>query len=110
MDIIEHLGKKICIQQLFQWVMQMVGLRLSNKGFVFYGNTKLKMLGRISMDLIIIDISKVKNKIKLGDFVELYNKKFTIDKFADLTGTIPYRVITCISDRFLKIIYNENYI
>ncbi len=78
------------------------GLRLSNKGFVFYGNTKLKMLGRISMDLIIIDISKVKNKIKLGDFVELYNKKFTIDKFADLTGTIPYRVITCISDRFSK--------
>ena len=73
-----------------------------DEAYKFDKNTKLKMLGRISMDLIIIDITKVKNKIKLGDFVELYNKKFTIDKFADLTGTIPYRVITCISDRFSK--------
>jgi alanine racemase len=79
-----------------------IGIRLSNKGFVHFKNQKLPMLGRISMDLIIIDITKVKNKIKIGDFVYLYNDLFTIDDFAKLTGTIPYRIITCISKRYIK--------
>ena len=79
-----------------------IGIRLSNKGFVHFKSQKLPMLGRISMDLIIIDITKVKNKIKIGDFVYLYNDLFTIDDFAKLTGTIPYRIITCISKRYIK--------
>lgn len=78
------------------------GLRLSNKGFVFFKGNRLRMIGRISMDTIIIDITNIKKLIKIGDFVEIYNDKFTIDKFAKLTGTIPYRVICCISDRFTK--------
>ena len=84
-----------------------IGIRLSNKGFVHFKSQKLPMLGRISMDLIIIDITKVKNKIKIGDFVYLYNDLFTIDDFAKLTGTIPYRIITCISKRYIKNYLNE---
>jgi alanine racemase len=79
-----------------------IGLRLSNRGFVHFKNKKLPMLGRVSMDLIIIDISKVKNKIKIGDFVKVYDENFTIDNFATLSETIPYRVITCISQRYHK--------
>ena len=79
-----------------------IGIRLSNKGYVHYNGKKLPMIGRVSMDLIIIDITKLKNKIKEGDFVSIYDKKFTIDKFANLTGTIPYRIITCISKRYLR--------
>ena len=37
------------------------------------------MIGRVSMDLIIIDITKLKNKIKEGDFVSIYDNNFTID-------------------------------
>ena len=79
-----------------------IGIRLSNKGYVHYNGKKLPMIGRVSMDLIIIDITKLKNKIKEGDFVSIYDKKFTIDNFANLTGTIPYRIITCISKRYLR--------
>ena len=79
-----------------------IGIRLSNKGFVHFKNYKLPMLGRVSMDLIIIDLTKLKDKIKIGNFVTLYDQNFTIDKFANLTGTIPYRVITCISKRYQK--------
>ena len=79
-----------------------IGIRLSNKGYVHYNGKKLPMIGRVSMDLIIIDITKLKNKIKEGDFVSIYDNKFTIDKFANLTGTIPYRIITCISKRYLR--------
>ena len=60
------------------------------------------MIGRVSMDLIILDITKLKSKIKEGDFVSVYDENFTIDNFANLTGTIPYRIITCISKRYLK--------
>jgi len=79
-----------------------IGIRLSNKGFVHFKGYKIPMLGRISMDLIILDITKLKNKIKIGNFVNVYDDKFTIDDFADLTGTIPYRIITCISKRYLR--------
>ena len=79
-----------------------IGIRLSNKGYVHFKNKKIPMIGRVSMDLIILDITKFKNKIKVGDFVEVYNDKFTIDNFANLTGTIPYRIITCISKRYLR--------
>ena len=79
-----------------------IGIRLSNKGYVHYRNSKLPMIGRVSMDLIILDITKLKSKIKEGDFVSVYNENFTIDNFANLTGTIPYRIITCISKRYLK--------
>ncbi len=79
-----------------------IGIRLSNKGYVHYKNSKIPMIGRVSMDLIILDITKLKNKIKVGDFVNIYDEKFTIDDFANLTGTIPYRIITCISKRYLR--------
>ena len=79
-----------------------IGIRLSNKGYVHYKGKKLPMIGRVSMDLIIIDITKLKNKIKEGDFVSIYDNNFTIDNFANLTGTIPYRIITCISKRYLR--------
>ena len=79
-----------------------IGIRLSNKGYVHFNGKKLPMIGRVSMDLIIIDITKLKYKIKEGDFVNIYNNKFTIDNFANLTGTIPYRIITCISKRYLR--------
>ncbi len=29
------------------------------------------MIGRISMDLMIVDVTKVKNKIKIGDYLEV---------------------------------------
>ena len=41
-------------------------------------------------------------EIKVGDFVSIYDNKFTIDDFANLTDTIPYRIITCISKRYLR--------
>ncbi len=79
-----------------------IGLRFSNLGYVHFKNKKIPMIGRISMDLTIIDITKFKNKIKVGDLVTMYDEKFTIDDFANITGTIPYRVITCISKRYIR--------
>lgn len=79
-----------------------INIRLSNKGFFHFKKKQVPIIGRVSMDLIILDITKLKKKIKIGDFINIYNKHYTIDDFAKQTGTIPYRIITCMSSRYDK--------
>ena len=79
-----------------------LNIRLSNKGFFLFKGKKIPIIGRVSMDLIILDVTKFKNKIKIGDMIDIYNSHYTIDDFAKQTGTIPYRIITCMSQRYDK--------
>ena len=83
-----------------------VKIKISNIGHVFYKNIKLPMIGRISMDLMIIDITKVKNKIKIGDYLEVFGKNISLDDFARISDTSPYDIITSISDRCEKVYVN----
>ena len=53
------------------------------------------------MDLIIIDITKLKNKIKEGDFVSIYDKKFTMITLL-IYWNNPTESFTCISKRYLR--------
>ena len=78
--------------------------RLSNKGTVFYKNNKFKVIGRISMDSLTIDISKNKHNLKVGNYIEIINYKFDIEKFANECETISNEVITSIGSR-VKIEY-----
>jgi alanine racemase len=64
------------------------------------------MIGRISMDLMIIDITKVKNKIKIGDYLEVFGNNISLDDFAKISDTSPYDIITSISDRCEKVYVN----
>ena len=83
-----------------------VKIKISNIGHVFYKNIKLSMIGRISMDLMIIDITKVKNKIKIGDYLEVFGNNISLDDFARISDTSPYDIITSISDRCEKVYVN----
>ena len=83
-----------------------VKIKISNIGHVFYKNIKLPMIGRVSMDLMIIDVTKVKNKIKVGDYLEVFGKNITLDDFAKISDTSPYDIITSISDRCEKVYVN----
>jgi alanine racemase len=80
---------------------------LSNKRKVlFYENKKPKVcpiIGRVSMDNIIVDISNVK-EMKVGDFVYVINDDYTLDDIARDAGTIAYEVVSSIGkgQRFIK--------
>ena len=76
---------------------------LSNKGFLYMGSKKFKILGRISMDSITIDIEKSKNLFKVGNYVEVINYSHGIDEFAKRTGTISNEILTSISKRVKRI-------
>jgi alanine racemase len=55
---------------------------------------------------MIIDVTKVKNKIKVGDYLEVFGKNITLDDFAKISDTSPYDIITSVSDRCEKVYVN----
>ena len=83
-----------------------IRIKISNIGKVFYKNIELPMIGRISMDLMIIDISKVRNKIKIGDHLEIFGKNLNLDGFARVSDTSPYDIITSVSERCERLYIN----
>jgi alanine racemase len=72
-------------------------LSLSSKAHVFIKGKRAKVLGRISMDMITVDVTGIKN-VKVGDEVVLIGKsgeeEVSADHLADLAGTIKYEIIT----------------
>ena len=78
---------------------------LSNKGSVYINNKKLDILGRVSMDLTVIDISKFNDReLKIGDIVEIFGPNKSLEKFAIENNTIPYEILCNIDKNIPKII------
>ena len=78
---------------------------LSNKGSVYIGNKKINVLGRISMDLTVIDISKFTyGEIKTGDLVEIFGPNRSLAKFAKENKTIPYEILCNMGKNIPKMI------
>ncbi len=74
---------------------------LSNKGNVYYKNSVCKVLGKISMDMIAIDISKIDNP-KVGDTVQLLgdaNDKISAEYLTSLYNGSSYELLCQIGRR-----------
>jgi len=72
---------------------------LSNNGKLFFKKDSYNIIGRVSMDSITVDISNSKYLIKTGQYMELINESFTIEKMAQKNGTISNEILTSISSR-----------
>lgn len=70
--------------------------RLSNKGWVTIDNTPCKILGRVSMNITSIDISKIPNP-QIGQDVVMFSSNSTdpnsIENVAKICKTIPYDIL-----------------
>ena len=82
-------------------------LALTNRGFVFIGGKRCKIIGRISMDYTTVDVSEVKN-IKPGDEVICFGKcgkdSITPDDWAALKGTHAYDIICSLGNRVQRVV------
>jgi len=79
---------------------------LSNIGSVFIKNIEIKIVGRISMDLTVIDISYFKHgEIQPGDMVEIFGKNRNLEDFAKKNNTISYEIICKMAKNIPKVIY-----
>ena len=72
---------------------------LSNKGKVYLNNKKFNIIGRISMDSIIVDINKSMPMFKKEQYVEIINYKYGIDNLANDCNTISHEILTSLNKR-----------
>ena len=75
----------------------------SSKATLYYNNQACPVLGRVSMDLVTIDISGISGKQpKQGDAVEILGPNQTIDDLAISAGTIGYEILTALGARYKR--------
>ncbi|MBV7410013.1 alanine racemase [Maritimibacter sp. DP1N21-5] len=70
---------------------------LSNKGVLWDGDTPCPILGRVSMDLIGVDVSHLPT---VPQDLTLIGPHQSVDDIADTTGTIGYEILTQLGHRY----------
>ncbi|KXJ59644.1 MAG: alanine racemase [Alteromonas sp. Nap_26] len=64
---------------------------------------RASLVGRVSMDMITIDVTHI-NNVALGDMVELWGEHISIGDVARCAGTIDYELMTRVSQRVPRIV------
>lgn len=74
---------------------------LGNKAECAINNMRVPVIGRVSMDIITIDVSKLPpESCRPGDFVDLIGGGIPLDEVAAHADTIPYEILTSLGPRF----------
>ncbi|CAB4327143.1 MULTISPECIES: alanine racemase [unclassified Brucella] len=77
---------------------------LSNKGAAFFGDTRLPIIGRVSMDSITLDVTSLpEGTLKLGSLVELIGPHQRLEDVARDCDTIPYEILTALGNRYARV-------
>ena len=79
---------------------------LSNRAYMTVNGQKARVIGRVCMDQLMIDISGIDN-VKVGDEVIVIgdgkNNTFSFDEMAQLTGTINYELVCLVGKRVPRV-------
>lgn len=75
---------------------------ISEKGEVLLHGKRAKILGKICMDQLMVDVSGT--AVKVGDIATLIGDSITADEVASWYGTIGYEVVCGISKRIPRVI------
>ena len=76
------------------------------------GNAKLWIngtlcptIGNVCMDLCMVDVTDA--QCSVGDNVEIFGNHIPVENLAEARGTIPYEILTSISNRVKRVYYRE---
>ena len=78
---------------------------ISNRGSVFIDGHACPVTGRVSMDLLTVDVTEAIRKgsdIHPGVLMDLIDARHTIDDVAANAGTIGYEILTGLGDRYRR--------
>ena len=77
---------------------------LSNSGWGYLRGVRVPIVGRISMDSSMFDVSDVEGASQLpeGETIEVLGEHVSIDDMAAAAGTISYEVLTSIGSRYQR--------
>lgn len=78
-------------------------------GEIYIAGQKKPIIGRVTMDLIIVDVSDIPaNKIRRGDFVEVIGPHILLDDVAQKAQTIGYEILTQLGARAYRSYVHES--
>jgi alanine racemase len=73
---------------------------LGNRGVAVVGGRRVPVVGRVSMDLITLDVTGVPDEfVQPGSLVDLIGPDITLEEVARLAGTINYEILTRLGQR-----------
>ena len=76
---------------------------MSNRAFAAICGVRVPVVGRVSMDLITLDVSELRPDQTLpGADVELIGGACPLDEFAAFAGTMEYEIINRLGSRFQR--------
>ncbi len=73
--------------------------QISNQGVLFHQDIPCPLVGRVSMDLITVDITHLDAD---PETLELFSVMQTVDDIAGIAGTIGYEVLTSLGHRYAR--------
>ncbi|WP_297096775.1 bifunctional UDP-N-acetylmuramoyl-tripeptide:D-alanyl-D-alanine ligase/alanine racemase [uncultured Draconibacterium sp.] len=83
-----------------------INRRLGNGlGSAFVNGQEARMIGNICMDMLMLDVTNL--EVNPGDSVEIFGPNISILKVAQLLETIPYEILTGISQRVKRVYLQE---
>ncbi|PKB16978.1 bifunctional UDP-N-acetylmuramoyl-tripeptide:D-alanyl-D-alanine ligase/alanine racemase [Flavobacterium sp. 5] len=74
-------------------------------GFVTIKNKKASILGSVCMDMLMVDVTEI--DCREGDAVIIFGESPTVTYMAEQLKTIPYEILTSISQRVKRVFYRE---
>lgn len=98
--------QETCVATLSGGYADGVFRSLSNKGALYWRGVRCPIIGRISMDMLSVDLSAVPNEQRpeIGDRLELIGPHQSAADIGDLIeGSFDYEVLTSLSPRYERI-------
>jgi len=77
---------------------------VSNHPYFIFGDRKCQVLGRVSMDFTIVDISEIEN-VSIGDEIYIYKDNFS--EISEITGCSMAYLSTALNREKTKFIYKD---
>jgi alanine racemase len=74
-------------------------------GYCLVNGKKAEYVGNICMDVCMIDVTGI--DCKEGDSVEIFGDNLPVTVLSDITDTIPYEVLTSVSNRVKRIYFQD---
>jgi len=79
---------------------------LSNNGHVLLGGRRVPVIGYVNMNMVVVDVTEMKNEVNVGDEVVLIgrqgNQTMTVSSFSDMNNSMNYELLTRLPDHIPK--------
>lgn len=82
--------------------------RFAGRGSVVINGEKCPVIGRVSMDCIVVDTTSLKRQPQVGDYADIIGGGQTLEDVAAQADTIAYEILTELGHRYKRVYEGSN--